>query len=233
MHKPIAIVAAMRREIAPLLQGATRRKQDGIDLYELPSALVAIGGIGQKAALKAAEAAIRIAGPEVIVSAGFAGALSNSLRAGDVLYGREVLDEATAERYAAAQGDAVIVTALRVAGAERKRDFAARYSASAVDMEGAAVAMIARQRGLRFMAVKAISDELDSPVPPVDAFVDAEGKLRTLSLAAFIAVRPNWWVPAIRLGRNSSLASQNLCKALKHLINQQTQTLTEENSVRA
>ena len=51
MPKPVAIVAAMRSELGALLRGVTKRTRDGVELYELPSALVAIGGIGRKPAL--------------------------------------------------------------------------------------------------------------------------------------------------------------------------------------
>ncbi len=50
----------------PLLRGATKRKRDGVELYELPSALVAIGGIGRNAGTRAAELVVREANPEVV-----------------------------------------------------------------------------------------------------------------------------------------------------------------------
>ena len=46
------------------------------------------------------------------------------------------------------------------------------YGAQAVDMEAAAVARGAQARGVRFMAVKAISDESTFAMPSMDRFVD-------------------------------------------------------------
>lgn len=110
------------------------------------------------------------------------------------------------------------MTALRVAGVKAKRRLAASYSASAVDMEGASVARIAKQHGIPFMAVKAISDELGFPMPPVSGFVTPLGQLRTGAFTAYVAVRPKWWSPTIRLALNSRRASENLSAALEHLM---------------
>lgn len=220
MSKPVAIVAAIRRELGPLLRGATKREVDGVELYELPSALLAIGGIGRDAGTRAAQVVVREAGPALLISAGLAGALTPSLKPGTVVRVREVIDEATGERYETVGGDAVLVSALRVAGTMGKRRLAASYSASAVDMEGAAVARVAKQHGIPFVAVKAISDELEFPMPPVSGFVTPQGKLRSAALAGYVAVRPKWWVPTIRLALNSRRASENLSVALQHLIEQ-------------
>jgi adenosylhomocysteine nucleosidase len=220
MSKPVAIVAAMRSELGPLLRGVAKRTQDGVELYELPSALVAIGGIGRSSGSRAAECVVRETKPGILISAGFAGALSPSLKAGDVVRAREVIDEATGDRYEAIGGDAVLVTASRVVESPGKRRFAARYSASAVDMEGAAAARVASQHGISFAAIKAISDELEFSMPPVNGFVGPEGDLRVGAFAAHVAVRPKWWLPTIRLALNSRRASRNLAVALEHLIRQ-------------
>jgi adenosylhomocysteine nucleosidase len=233
MSKPIAIVAAMRRELAPLLGQASSRRRDGVELYDLPSALVAIGGIGRKAGLRAAEMAAQEANPEILISAGLAGALTPALKVGDILRAREVVDEATGEHWVTIGGEAVLVTALRVAGVQRKRSLASSYSASAVDMEGAAVASVAKQHGISFMAVKAISDEFDFPVPPMERFVTSEGQLRLAAFTAHIAVRPRWWIPVMRLGTNSRMASKNLCLALNHLIEEHAKASIGERQVRA
>jgi adenosylhomocysteine nucleosidase len=218
MSKPVAIVAAMRRELGPLLRGAVKRVRDGVEFYELPSALVAIGGIGRSAGMRAAELVLQEARPEVLLSAGLAGALTPSLKCGDVVRTREVIDEATGERYETIGGDAVLVSASRVAGSKGKQRLAVSYSASAVDMEAAAVARIAKQYGIPFGAVKAISDEFGFAMPPVSGFVTPQGRLRAGAFAGFVAVRPKWWLSTLRLALNSGRASRNLAAALEHLI---------------
>ena len=41
----------------------------------------------------------------------------------------------------------------------RSKDLLTKYGADVVDMEGAAVAQVVRERGVEFAAVKAISDD--------------------------------------------------------------------------
>ena len=47
-RKPYAVVAAMPVELAPLIGKLASRHVNGVDLFELPNALVAVGGIGEK-----------------------------------------------------------------------------------------------------------------------------------------------------------------------------------------
>lgn len=232
MSKPVAIVAAMRSELGPLLRGASKRECNGVEVYELPSALVAIGGIGHAAGRRAAEVIVGEANPGILISAGLAGALSPSLKAGDIVRAREVVDEASGERHETIGGDAVLVTAVRVTGSQGKRRLATAYSASAVDMEAAAVAGIAKQHGICFAVVKAISDDLAFAMPPVNGFVTPQGQFRAGAFAAHVAVRPRWWLPTVRLALNSRRASRNLAVALEHLIEQHAQAIPGENKVR-
>jgi len=233
MSKPVAIVAALRREMAPLYRRAKLREVDGVYLCELPSALVAIGGMGRNPAARAAELAVREANPRVLISAGIAGALTPELKVGDVLQVREVVDEVTGDHYATLGGDAVLVTTRYVAGIRAKRRLATLFAASAVDMEAAAVARVAREHGIPFAAVKAISDELEFPMPPTSAFVDARGRFRELAFAGFVAVRPKWWLAAIRMANQSQLAIRNLGEALDHLIQQHTEITPSETKTLA
>lgn len=228
MSKPVAIVAAMQSELAALLNGAKRRENDGIALYELPFALVAIGGIGRTAGTRAAELAVQEADPVILVSAGLAGALEASVNVGDVLHAREVVDETTGERFQTIGGESVLVTSERVVDSDGKQRLAAAFRGAAVDMEGASVARVAKRHRLPFAAVKAVSDELGFPMPPVDKFVSAEGQLRSAAFAGYVAVRPKWWAPTLRLALNSRRASRNLSAALDHLIREHATSLNGE-----
>ncbi len=171
---------------------------------------------------------MREANPKLLVSAGIAGALTPDLKAGDVVHVRDVVDEATGEHYATVGGEAVLVTSSRVAGVQSKLHLASLYAASAVDMEGAAVAGVARERGIPFASLKAISDELGFPMPPLGKFVDDRGQFHVLGFVGFVAVRPKWWLPAIHLANNTQLAIRNLADALNHLIQQHAQGAISE-----
>jgi len=229
LRKSVAIVAAMHREVAPLLRGIRLQQVNGVEFFELESAVIAIGGIGRKAAARAAEAVFAKYEPSVIVSAGIAGALTTTLRVGDVVQAREVVDAESDRRFVAAEGQKVILTVSSVSGSAEKRKLAEHWKADLVDMEASAVAEVAESKGIWFAAIKAISDEVDFVMPPVGEFVEHAGKFQTLRFATYIAVRPRWWSAVKRLNSNSRLASVKLSEALKHLIDQRSATLPREH----
>ncbi len=74
-----------------------------------------------------------------------------------------------------------------------KQELLARYGADVVDMEAAAVAQVAEARGLKFAALKAISDEAAFVMPPLDRFIDENGRFATGSFLMYVALRPRWW----------------------------------------
>jgi adenosylhomocysteine nucleosidase len=217
-HKPVAIIAAMRVELAPLIGKLRPTKVNGVELFELPNAVVAIGGIGEKFAYRAAETAIRQAQPRQLISAGVAGALSPELKVGDVGHVREVVHAASGTRYQGDGGKWTLATSEEVIDAAAKQELLAKHAADVVDMEAAAVAQVARARGLQFAAIKAVSDEAAFEMPPLSRFIDENGKFAASSFLMYVAFRPKWWSSLGTLKRNNDLAAANLCRELEHLL---------------
>lgn len=216
-----------------MLRGRRGEKRDGLEYFELQTAVVVVGGIGQNAARRAAQAVITRYSPVRMVSAGIAGALKAGMIVGDVVRAREVVNAGSGERFAAGGSDGTVVTVTSVSGATEKRSLAAEWNADVVEMEAAAVAEMAKINGLVFEAVKAISDELEFAMPPVGQFVSDTGKFETLLFAAFIAVRPQWWHAVRQLNANSQTAAMKLSETLQHLIDQQSETAAEGKTLRA
>ena len=217
--KPVAIIAAMPIELAPLIGNVQPRSVDGVDLFELPQAVVAVGGIGEKFARRAAEVAIDKAQPRLLLSAGMVGAISSKLKVGDAARIREVVDVATGARYATSGGgDWVLVTSQDVSDAAEKHELFEKYSADVVDMEAAAVAQVANERGLEFASVKAVSDDAEFIMPPLNRFIDGNGRFATRKFLIYIALHPRWWSTLGKIKNNSEIASRNLCTAVEHLI---------------
>lgn len=220
-----AIVAAMEREVAPLLSRWRRRDVPGTRsgaarqtaLFESDLGVLVIGGIGAKAAGRAARLALELGPVDVLVSAGSAGALRPELRVGQVLRATTVIDAATGARFASQGDGGTLITSCDILGPETKKEVAARSMADAVDMEASAVAAVAQEKGIGFLAVKAISDELDSVMPPMNQFVDPDGGFQTARFVGFLAVRPWWWGTIRRLARDSKCAADALCEALETL----------------
>jgi adenosylhomocysteine nucleosidase len=228
--RKVAIVAALEREVRPLVRGWRSYRLPAADglhrlrFFESPGAVVVCGGIGREAATEATRAVIERYRPQVVVSAGFAGALVPELRVASLLNPDKVIAASTGTAFeTGGVGSGVLVTAAAVAGAEEKRRLAERFSAQAVDMEAAAVARAAQAEGVSFRALKAISDELDFPVPPSEGFIDARGEFKTLRFALFVALRPRLWGPARTFGRNCSLAADALARALTSFVREAEQ----------
>ena len=205
-------------ELAPLL-GSTRPQQvNGIDLFDLPRAVVAVGGIGEKFARRAAEAAVEYAQPKMLVSAGIVGAISPKLKVGDVARIREVVDVATGEHYAATGGgEWVLATSQDVSDAAEKHQYLAKFGADVVDMEAAAIAQVAKERGLAFASIKSISDDAAFDMPPLNRFIE-DGKFDVRRFLIYVALHPRWWGTLGKIKKNSAIATANLCAALTNLM---------------
>ena len=218
----IVVVAALQREISPLVRDwqVVKRERDGraLSFFESDSAVAVCGGIASEAARRAAEAAIALYKPQLLLSVGFAGALDQQLKVGQVFWPRVVIDATDGSRTQAASGQGILVSFSSVAGSGQKARLAAAYGAQAVDMEAASVARTARANGIAFAAVKAISDEASFEMPDMNRFVTTDGQFRSAALAAFAAARPWLWPGLIRLGRNSAQASRALCVELERYL---------------
>lgn len=212
------LVAALEREVAPLIKRSKRvnHEHDGrrYTFFEADDFVLACGGIGAEAARRAAEAAIALYSPAAIHSVGFAGALQAGMNVGDIFVPAIVLDARDGSRIEIQGGSGVLVTFMRVASAQQKSKLAQAYSAQAVDMEAAEVAISARAHGIRFSATKVISDGFDFEMPEMDRFIDAQGRFHSTRFACFLALRPWLWGSAITLARNSSRAAKKLADYL-------------------
>ncbi|HTC92352.1 MAG TPA: hypothetical protein VK699_02735 [Terriglobales bacterium] len=224
-HARFAIVAALRQEVSAVVRGWGQREIEyggrKLRFYESEKAVLVCGGIGAQAANIAAQAALICYRPQGMLSAGVAGSLSSNLNAGEAFLVSAVIDAVSGKTYAALLGTRRLVTAGKILGPEEKRELAQRYSAHAVDMEAAAVAEVAAQAGLPFYAAKAISDQLDFPMPPMDRFVDASGNFATGKFVLHAALRPAMWPVVWRLARNNHRAAEALARVVQPLIDGQ------------
>src|SRR5438045_4503281 len=121
----------------------------------------ACAGIGYFAAARAAEAIIQELRPELMVSAGFAGALDSSLGIGSIVVPGKVIAEDSGRSFLTLGNEGVLISAKAVVNADRKKSLRAHYAATAVDMEAAAVAEKADQYNIPFLAIKSISDTVE------------------------------------------------------------------------
>jgi adenosylhomocysteine nucleosidase len=214
----IAIIAALDRELAPLVSSwqpmQISAQGRGFRVFVHESSVAVAGGIGCRSAAVAAAALVRHYKPQVLISAGLAGGLAKNLKVGAVITPGVVIDATTGAEYRCEPGDGVLVTAGEIAGSMSKQNLVHQFHAVAVDMEAAAVAEVARQEGISFRCVKAISDEAAFEMPPLNRFVDQTGRFQSARFAAWVAIRPQYWLRTAALARNSNRAATALCNWL-------------------
>ncbi|HZS28222.1 MAG TPA: hypothetical protein VFB76_13415 [Candidatus Angelobacter sp.] len=223
--KRMVVIAAMEREVQPLLRGWQRTALSSGDqswiAFEKDNQAVVISGIGKKNAEHAARAAVARYQPATLISAGLAGALIRSLKAGSLVTPNVVVDADDGSEYRCAAvdggmvGGGILVTANEITGAEAKAKLVDHFHALIVDMEAAGVAKAAQEMQTGFRCVKAISDEADFAMPPMAKFVDAAGNFQSGRFVAWAVLRPWQWARVIVLGRNSSKATRALCEWLE------------------
>jgi adenosylhomocysteine nucleosidase len=220
----VAIIVAMERELAPLVRGWKKGVLSSGDktftLYESDGVLAVVAGIGRKNAEQAARAVVAQYRPTLLISAGLAGALIRSLKAGSVFTPSLVVDAADGAEYrCVADGNhvsgGILVSSGEIAGAEAKRELVARFHGLVVDMEAAGVAKVAQQEQIGFRCVKAISDEADFVMPPLTRFIASDGTFQSGRFAAWMAVRPWQWTKVAALAQNSRRATAALCERLR------------------
>jgi adenosylhomocysteine nucleosidase len=218
--KKIAIIAAMERELAPLVKGWKKSVLSSgerkFTVFESDGLIAIISGIGCNNAALAASAVVEKFHPSTSVSVGLAGALIRSLKVGSIFTPNVVVDASDSAEYRCAADSSrisggVLVSAAEIADAEAKKQLVQGFHALVVDMEAAGVAKVAQEANIDFRCVKAISDEADFAMPPMGKFLAADGSFHTGKFAAWAAVRPWQWLKIASLARNSSKATHALC----------------------
>ena len=159
--------------------------------------------------------------PSRLLFAGFAGSLSPEMRVGDVLIAADVVD-GRGQRWPTTWPDSRqgrLLTADRlIATAAEKREFGERYMAQAVDMESAAFARRCVAAGLPFACVRAISDDVDTPLSPELVPLLAGGTVSPWRVAATLARHPGLLPELLRLARHTKHAARQLGAVVAELV---------------
>ena len=222
-------IAALPGEIAGVVRGwqtDERLRERGIHLFWNDHAVLACAGMGAQRATLAVEAALALGPASELISVGWAGACIHRLSIGDVVSPDIVFDDKTGERFfpykhrSGTEGMEILVTVPSPAGIAEKQRISISYYASAIDMEAAAVARLARARELPFQAIKAISDAADYDLPDLAQFTTTTGHIREGALGLHVALRPSLWKPVLSMAKGSKLAAGRLRAAIEDHIQQ-------------
>jgi adenosylhomocysteine nucleosidase len=222
----VAIIAAMPGELKPLVRTWPHSTRGNTHFWaqrtEEEEWIAACAGAGLDAATRAF-AGIEDGGPiDLVLSIGWAGALTPDIAPGSAHNCAGVIDARTGERFRcdAGAGPLWLATGPRVADEPEKRRLATTYKASLVDMEAAAIARLAAMRSIPFYAIKGVSDSLHAKLPDFNRFIDVNGQFQTPKLVLFALLRPWIWPALLQMGENSRKASQRIAERLHELLNE-------------
>jgi adenosylhomocysteine nucleosidase len=193
-------------------------------------------GIGHQRATETARRAFdSMPKAELVIGTGVAGALSRGLKPGDLVLSDRVLmihadgeqsrpGAAVSAAHVRAIGHSLanagiaystgaILTSNRVFTVPEKRGAKESTGAIAVDMESAAIASEAAVRGLPFVAIRAVLDEVDDEVVGAE-MADEDGDVSPLAATAYLLRNPATVLKLPRMMRNLSRATAAIADAL-------------------
>lgn len=218
--KRVGIVAAMPGELKPLVSGW--KKLDGnawTGVVAGHECVAVAGGMGRDEATRACERVFATGPVDVLISMGWAGALSCGVKPPHAFEVKEVVDTQTGERFLTGQEQGLrLVTLDHVAGVKEKRELAESYRAVLVDMEAATVARLALARSVPFLCCKGISDGSTDVLPDFSRFISRTGQMQMGAFLAHVAVRPRYWRNLARMGSNSQKAAVALRGVIEEVI---------------
>src|SRR5437762_7502763 len=205
----VGIIAALPLEVGDLIDGLRGvRKYHSASLPVIEGehhhqiVVIVVSGVGRPAARRATEVLLAGHRPSWIIAAGFAGALNPTMARNDLALPGEVIDpeghrfpvehpESLGAGIRYTRGRLLTVDRIIVTSQE-KAELHRDTQADLVDMESSAVAAVCREKLVRFLAVRVISDDALSDLPPeVATLLTRSGSYRVGA-----AIRAIWNRPA-------------------------------------
>lgn len=239
----LAIFSAFPHEIKPLvknLSAARIPKTLPFALFLAPygpgEVIVVQTGMGTRNAEASLDYVIKEYSPTIILSSGFGGALYDNAAIGELIWAsrvllvnegvREILDLPDRDQLFRRLSQKLTIQKGSIVTLERwmkkpeiKRALSRPLPFPVCDMETFPLAKASLNRGLPFVGVRSITDRSHEEIPPELLSVsDESGNYRLTRSLKVLLKNPSLVPRAIHLGRNSSIASGNLWRAVKTLI---------------
>ncbi len=190
-----------------------------------PDVRTVVGG-GREDGLRARiQAAIADRRPDGVLSFGVAGALSHDLVAGELVVAEAVIHagrlfdadppwrEALTRKLKAREA-LLAASSVVVADRRAKSELRRAGGGALTDMESGVAAELAHAHGVPFCAVRAVSDDARTALPPsAVAGMGPEGEVRVGRVLRSLARRPHDLPGLVRVGRGSAKAFEALRRA--------------------
>ena len=243
----IALLGALKEEISCLRKRMTIAETVSEDAFTLfrgtwqgRKILLAQTGMGKQRAQAATRHLVERYPITTLVSLGFAGALTDELRVGDVvLYSAVhcaddaasqqgaycVSDDLLARATGALEGVAVNISCKTgvtvphaVLSPEEKGELADSFDASVVDMESYWIAEIASERRIPLVIIRSGSDTKREPLLPFEQMMTEDGDVLWREAVGYFLRQPQHLAVVGRLYKHAKAASRNLATAMDRLI---------------
>jgi len=235
-HADIGIVCALPIEMSTFLKRCERvRKYVGANFvfrggrYDGIRVVVVTARTGFARGRHATLALVDAHSPKWVLSCGFSGALVPGVRVGDIVVADSIVDThgqslSIDGAFPADPARGIHVGRLLTSDAiirlvDEKKQLAERHGAIAVDMESLAVAQVCRERGVRFLCVRVISDDLSTDLPvEVLSLLGPTGTTRFGAALGAIITRPNSLREMWRLRQSAHTAADRLATFLDGVV---------------
>ena len=202
--------------------------------------LLVESGMGFRNAARGAKRLVDTERPDLLISAGFCGAIAPELQAGDVVVAEKVVivtDGGYQEvsvplspigaNFIARQsvegrgvvGGTFVSTSAITSKSHLAGVLSGHYLNPVVEMESGAIALAAAENNIPLLAIRTVSDTAAEELGfSLDDFCDAEMlRIRPIKVL-FTMLRKPWIIPQlVRLARSSRTAAENLTTALSRL----------------
>ena len=164
--------------------------------------VLVVSGPGKAAARRGAEVLMAGHRPRWLISAGFAGGLDPALRRNDLVLADEIIDQHGTKIQIDGElppipgiqrtGGRLLTVDRVITQPAEKAELRREYGADLIDMETSALAALARDRSLRFLSARVISDDAQAELPAEVARLLSH----TGSYRLGVALRSIWHRPA-------------------------------------
>ena len=189
-------------------------------------------GIGGENAAKAASAAILHIKPDLIINSGFCGAVTSNLHVGDIVAADEIYslnqgvpgqtithDKNLNNSVLAGYATAEFITADTIYSKSEILKSLPTAATAVVEMESYAVASICNERGIPFLAVRAVSDALDTdPSQLFRSIADQNFNIRLPAVMLAVVRRPSLVGQIFTLAKGAKIAGKSLAAAIVNIV---------------
>ena len=248
MNETIAILGAVTEEIAGIKREINISDRVRLDKseawfgkYQGRNIVLVRTGVGRKRAQNATQQVIDKFNPEVIISMGYAGALTEGLNVGDMFVAStifspesdsnsfemddpknlkwlELAKKTPPPENVKLKIGRLITVDMVVHTPKAKKELGSRFRAEAVEMETLEIALLARVNKIAFISIRGISDAVNHELLDCSSFLGSDGELSKLRAGWYVLTHPNSLKNAFSLRSNTQIATQNLTDFISRLI---------------